>query len=594
MGCDYNSPVGHDDFKEPSVQGQLGEKLVSDLIRELARKKANGLLRLSRGKTIKAIFFESGAPVFAISNITTEQLDHKLVKDEIVNFEQVEQAKQRAGKVNRLGLALVEMGLLTDEAMSKAVREQVMNIICSLFEWCEGEYIFDERMRAVHDVTLDIAVHDVLLEGARRAASIDEIAQIIAPPDATIVRTRANGISLDAGKLVPIESYVLSRIVTPTVINEVSGLSGLSEQDAHRAVCALMAAGFLKLLNEEKEHKEGLEPEQEEDFERLNQEVKRKIHFFRSADYYEVLGVTRQSSAAEIKSSYYQLAKKFHPDRYRQLDDAELHSNLESMFSKITQAYETLSHAGQRATYDEQIRKTSKSPSGGPLATPSVTQAPPPAAHTSPAAHKPSVMQMPPLSHLPPVPATTPLKPIEDRKPSGELNNSSGSPEKNAPATEAAKEPAAAEANLPPGGINVTQTAEQYYQQGRALYERKEYHKAVHLLREAIRIDASRPQYHFHLGMVLVKNPRTRHEAEKHLSKAAELDPYSAQIRLKLGMLYKEMNMPIKAENYFKAALAIDPENRVAKRELKDSGAKSGGKSFWKTDLGSIKRIFKK
>ena len=62
------------------MQGQLGEKLVPDLIREIAHKNSSGLLRLSRGKAIKAIFFESGAPTFAISNLTNEQLDHKLVE----------------------------------------------------------------------------------------------------------------------------------------------------------------------------------------------------------------------------------------------------------------------------------------------------------------------------------------------------------------------------------------------------------------------------------------------------------------------------------------------------------------------------------
>jgi hypothetical protein len=75
------------------VQGQLGEKLVADLVREISGKNLSGLLRLSRGKTIKAIFFESGAPKYAISNITNEQFDHKLIAGNYVSPDQIEQAK---------------------------------------------------------------------------------------------------------------------------------------------------------------------------------------------------------------------------------------------------------------------------------------------------------------------------------------------------------------------------------------------------------------------------------------------------------------------------------------------------------------------
>jgi hypothetical protein len=51
-------------------------------------------------------------------------------------------------------------------------------------------------------------------------------------------------------------------------------------------------------------------------------------------DYYEVLGVKRDSSAKEIKTAYYDLAKKFHPDRNP--NDKTVHKK----FQEVSEAYE--------------------------------------------------------------------------------------------------------------------------------------------------------------------------------------------------------------------------------------------------------------
>lgn len=556
------------------MQGQLGEKLVPDLIREIAQKNSSGLLRMSRGKAIKAIFFESGAPTFAISNLTNEQLDYKLMKEGLVTLEQVERAKERAGKTQRLGPALVEMGVLEDGQMRKLVCDQVMGIILSVFEWTQGDYSFDERIRAAHEVTLSLGAADVLLEGARHAADIQQVADTLVPQDAVVLKSRTNGLRADTGRLIPLESYILSRIESPTAVNEVGALSGLGDADAHRAVCVLVAAGFLKLLDRDKEVDEEMAArEADESLERVREEVVRKLHFCNSADYYEVLSVTRHATTAEIKAAYYHLAKKYHPDRYHQRDSGDLRNKLEALFALITQAYDTLSQPAERVGYDERIRKVSG-----------------------------SLPRTPPL--VAPEPAVK-----EPRVPDGEgpggsgLKSSNGQPVNSdslppIPVESPAAEPIAGNSTKGGSEFPPAQMAERYYQQGRARFERKEYHAAVHLLREAIKLDPSRAPYHYHLGIALIRNPRTRRDAEQHLSKAAELEPYNAQIRVKLGLLYKEAGLSKKAEHFFREALQMDPENRVAKREISSGAARSkaeGGGSIWKSDVGTIaKRIFKK
>jgi curved DNA-binding protein CbpA len=573
------------------VQGQLGEKLVADLVREIAEKNLSGLLRLSRGKTIKAIFFESGAPKYAISNIGDEQLEYKLIKEELAAPDQIEEAKQRAGKPHRVAAVLVEMGVLADDAMRKLVRQQVMDIVLSLFEWTQGDYAFDERIRAAHDAPLDITASDILLEGARHAAGIQQVAETIAPLDGVVVKTNPKVIRVDAGRLIPIEGYVLSRIESPIVVSEVGALSGIADDEAHRAVCALVASGFLKLQGERKDLVEEQARESDESTDRLREEVARRLHFYNSADSYEILGVTRQATTADIKAAYYQLAKKFHPDRHRNTEHTDLRGKLEALLSLITQAYDTLSEPAQRAAYDDRLKRSSANPAAQ-KPTPMMTAEPKVASHRTaeqkPADHQPSTEEHRQTGDLrksgPLVNNTVPLQ-----QPSNEADAAEAQSQNGAVAVQAS-----ATANSTANG-NSGQQAEHYYQQGRARYDRKEYHAAVHLLREAIKLDPSRAAYHYHLGVALIRNPRTRREAEVHLSKSAGLEPYNAQIRVKLGLLYKEAGLIKKAENYFQQALQLDPDNRMARRELATGGAKTPAGSMWKSDIGKIaKRIFKK
>lgn len=64
-------------------------------------------------------------------------------------------------------------------------------------------------------------------------------------------------------------------------------------------------------------------------------------------DYYEVLGVARNASEADIKKAYRRMAMKYHPDRNP--GDAEA----ENLFKSAKEAYEVLSDARKRAAYDQ-------------------------------------------------------------------------------------------------------------------------------------------------------------------------------------------------------------------------------------------------
>lgn len=67
-------------------------------------------------------------------------------------------------------------------------------------------------------------------------------------------------------------------------------------------------------------------------------------------NYYEILGVSPDSTFAEIKSAYRKLARKYHPDVNKASESVQ-------KFKDITEAYEILSDKFQKQKYDEIYRK---------------------------------------------------------------------------------------------------------------------------------------------------------------------------------------------------------------------------------------------
>jgi curved DNA-binding protein CbpA len=71
-------------------------------------------------------------------------------------------------------------------------------------------------------------------------------------------------------------------------------------------------------------------------------------------DYYEILGVSRGASAAEIRKAYAQFARERHPDRFS--DPAEK-AKAHDFFRDVTAAFNALSNDRSRQQYDAELER---------------------------------------------------------------------------------------------------------------------------------------------------------------------------------------------------------------------------------------------
>jgi tetratricopeptide (TPR) repeat protein len=499
------------------MNGQLGEHSLAELISEISAKGLSGALRVVRERVKAAIYFESGAPVYATSNLRLHRLTEYLRKSGVVR-ERITGIKATDSDL-AIAAALVSQRAITDEALNLIFAEQVSDVVRMLLLWTNGEWTFDSRARLSAPVRANIPMRQLIIEAARRLDL-----------DAAVAKFRngrelisGNQNSIDGLTLSPSEGFLLSRVEGSIELNDLLALSGLPESEAHRAIYSLVLAGLLKrefqpqAFRSSEGTKPGVErrpasiakrhvpeavapvvtPAQEaEDF------LERLAH---TTNYYEVLNVAIRAEAAEIKRAYHGLARRFHPDRFHEQAHTQLHKRLESAFARITQAQETLLDSDLRAAYDVKIQA---------------------------------------------------LKQISDSRPKHSAKPSEA-------------EPIVGAKIAAPTLTNDLEVAEKSFQEGVAALQLGQTNAAISSLTSAARLRPDQPAYRACLGRALAGNERTRRLAEVELLAAIKLDPANASYRVMLAKLYRDLGFSRRAVAELGRALAIDSQNTEAREMMR-------------------------
>lgn len=93
--------------------------------------------------------------------------------------------------------------------------------------------------------------------------------------------------------------------------------------------------------------------------ENVDAEMLREIYFVHAhlehIDFYELFDLEEDADRSEIKTAYFAMSKRFHPDKFFRQEAPEISSRVEAIFKFVTKGYETLSKPKKREEYDRAL-----------------------------------------------------------------------------------------------------------------------------------------------------------------------------------------------------------------------------------------------
>ena len=500
------------------MNGQLSEQPLAELIREISSKSMSGRLRLEHERIQVVAYFEQGKFLYAAANVRTLRIREYLKKAGAVSDRDLAQFNERISDTDLIKV-LCAQKLLSPAVAEQVQTRQVGDVLRLALLWTDGAWDFESRSRLGEQLNPTIDMDALLLEAARRLpakfaatrfSNTDEIITPVAEP-------------LSNNNLLPAEVFLLSRLDRPTSVRELVAISGLGHDETLGHVYALALAGLLqrdgwhsvftgKQATAPPAPKKIAPPpppppaERDSTHETDPQDLERFLVRVKNArTHYEVMDVQRDAAASDLKTVYYQLARRYHPDRFRK-SDAGLLPRIEAAFARITQAYDTLRDVQLRASYDAKL---------------------------------------------------------EARKRADQIVDSALASSAPAPQPETVAQGVAEPV------VSAAESAAAQFKEGLAALELGQKKVALALFASASRAVPNEPRYRASYGQLLAANETTRRAAEAELSAAIRLDPKNAAYRVMLAELYRDLGLKLRAKGEAERALAADPNNPRARELLR-------------------------
>ena len=377
-------------------RGRLSETPLPRLLLDLQRARLSGSITLRQGRIAKRVQLREGAPVLVESSRADESLISLLLEQGKIQTGQRERALalMRSRRCKELA-ALLALKALAPRDLLLALRDQAKRILLDCFTWSSGEFeLSREEAPAPESQPLQIDLlalaqegiaahwpaHQTLTTLGERVSQYPRPGPLFAQARRSLVQDDPLRALLDSLDGTQTTWAALQRVGSPAALaafwvldavgaleysaeapgsaEALSGGEAGSQMEIEIAVPGEGEAAPKAAAEAGEERATGAEAAADlSDSERagLRDEVREKHARLREISFYELLGVARRATPAQIKKAYIKAAKRLHPDALARFGLGELKREANEVFAEIAKAHATLLDDKQRRSYDASL-----------------------------------------------------------------------------------------------------------------------------------------------------------------------------------------------------------------------------------------------
>ena len=330
---------------------------------EVAQQHGSGVLSCVRGKQRRIVCLQDGALVHVASNAIEEQVDAYLVRSRLLPAHERKAWLEESARLGRSVAALLaERPGIDRSALEATVSARNRDLFLAALDAADAEYRFE---RGTPNLAAELVVPQACLplvfaHALRPVRPLDVVRVRIGPPGFRPTRSpdaeqRLVGIELTAAA-----QAILAQADGSRPLGEIVARDPNDEAAALRTVYGLLLIGALGGADDVRPSRRARADAVSRD------EVQARVGRAIAADHYAVLGVKLECTADEVRDAYYFLARRYHPDRFRAGDLADMLGDIERYFTQVTEAYNTLIDPERRAQYDEEAAARAVGPRKDP------------------------------------------------------------------------------------------------------------------------------------------------------------------------------------------------------------------------------------